>query len=487
MKSLQVRIWNIQINDLANRKKSYTVRWKVAKALPFSRTFTTRALADNFRSQLKQAINNGEPFDDETGLPDSLVEQPKVEVLSWIDFACAYLSVKWPGAAAKSRTSMIDAIATVTPALLRDEVPYRPDPELMREALRDYLLPPDRRERERPPAVDKAARWLEEASLPLTALAEAAVVRAGLDAVALQMNGKPAAVTTMRRKRSVFFNVLQYAVELEQLDYNPIDKLRVRSRRSKVVTVVDRRVVVNPRQARQLLSAVTYVGDRGRGHRMKAFFAALYFAALRPGEALGLREQDCKLPASCEICGIDLTHDVAVSKVGECEHQTVKHGWGLLTLEKNRPAAGKRWTDSGEAHDERELKHRGEDEPRPVPIPPELVAILREHVKSYGTSPDGRIFATRNGTPFGSAAYSKVWREARVIGLSPTQQASPLAGRPYDLRHAAVSLWLNAGVPAPEVAERAGHSVDVLLKVYAKCIDGQADIVNQRIEGALAG
>jgi len=34
--------------------------------------------------------------------------------------------------------------------------------------------------------------------------------------------------------------------------------------------------------------------------------------------------------------------------------------------------------------------------------------------------------------------------------------ASPLAGRPYDLRHAAVSLWLNAGVPATEVAERAG-------------------------------
>jgi len=34
--------------------------------------------------------------------------------------------------------------------------------------------------------------------------------------------------------------------------------------------------------------------------------------------------------------------------------------------------------------------------------------------------------------------------------------ASALAGRPYDLRHAAVSLWLNAGVPATEVAERAG-------------------------------
>ncbi|MGW4499150.1 hypothetical protein ACWENR_11110 [Micromonospora sp. NPDC004336] len=65
--------------------------------------------------------------------------------------------------------------------------------------------------------------------------------------------------------------------------------------------------------------------------------------------------------------------------------------------------------------------------------------------------------------------------------------ASPLTGRPYDLRHAAVSLWLNPGVPATDVAARASHSVDVLLKVYARCIDGQEATVNQRIEDALSG
>jgi hypothetical protein len=32
---------------------------------------------------------------------------------------------------------------------------------------------------------------------------------------------------------------------------------------------------------------------------------------------------------------------------------------------------------------------------------------------------------------------------------------------------------------------RAGHSVAVLLKVYAHCIDGQADAANQRITDAL--
>ncbi|MEV4460984.1 hypothetical protein [Microbispora sp. NPDC049633] len=84
------------------------------------------------------------------------------------------------------------------------------------------------------------------------------------------------------------------------------------------------------------------------------------------------------------------------------------------------------------------------------------------------------------------SAYAKIWKQARSYAFTPEQVASPLAARPYDLRHAAVSLWLNAGVHAPEAAERAGHGVDVMLRVYAKCIDGQREIANQRIEGALA-
>ena len=48
-----------------------------------------------------------------------------------------------------------------------------------------------------------------------------------------------------------------------------------------------------------------------------------------------------------------------------------------------------------------------------------------------------------------------------------------------------MSLWLNSGVPATEVARRAGHGVAVLLKIYAHCIDGQADAANKRITDAL--
>jgi hypothetical protein len=31
--------------------------------------------------------------------------------------------------------------------------------------------------------------------------------------------------------------------------------------------------------------------------------------------------------------------------------------------------------------------------------------------------------------------------------------SSPLAKRPYDLRHACLSTWLNAGVPAKQITD----------------------------------
>ncbi|GHH72536.1 hypothetical protein GCM10017673_27630 [Streptosporangium violaceochromogenes] len=79
--------------------------------------------------------------------------------------------------------------------------------------------------------------------------------------------------------------------------------------------------------------------------------------------------------------------------------------------------------------------------------------------------------------------------------VTPRDGVEPFRGRDvrragddiaHHVDHAAVSLWLNAGVHAPEVAERAGHGVDVLLKVYARCIDGQHEAANRRIVEALS-
>jgi hypothetical protein len=48
-----------------------------------------------------------------------------------------------------------------------------------------------------------------------------------------------------------------------------------------------------------------------------------------------------------------------------------------------------------------------------------------------------------------------------------------------------VSTWLNGGVPPTTVAEWAGHSVEVWLRIYAKYIDGGDALVRRRVQAAL--
>ncbi|MGW2286891.1 hypothetical protein [Streptomyces phaeochromogenes] len=81
--------------------------------------------------------------------------------------------------------------------------------------------------------------------------------------------------------------------------------------------------------------------------------------------------------------------------------------------------SGKQWTDSGERHDKRGLKSREAKEDRPVPIPPPLVAMLRAHLKEFGTAKDGRLFTNERGGLVGSSTYWRVWRDAREYALSP--------------------------------------------------------------------
>jgi integrase len=454
VKSYKVSVWKISVNQSA-KKPTYLVRWSVEK-VPFHEVFKTKALADRFRAKLLAAVEKGEPFDTVAGLPDSM--RGGTAALSFFDLAVKYVDHRWAEASAKHRDSMTDALALVVPVLVKP-LRGRPSDGVLRKALRSYVLPVPRRERERPEDVAAAVRWIERASLPVGELNELARVHGLVEALGRKLDGTPAATQTYRRRRAVVFNALEYAVELELLPANPLTRVR-RKRGKRALQEVDRRVVVNPRQARELLTAVTYVGrfDRASGRRLRAFFACLYYAALRPGEALGLRLADCTLPGT---------------------------GWGRIELAETRPSAGKTWTDSGEAHDRRGLKQREKGEVRVVPIPPPLVRLLQEHVGEFGIADDGRLFQSEYGNVVAASSYSRIWKQARGLALLPPQVGSVMAARPYDLRHAGVSQWLNSGVPAPEVAARAGHSVDVLLKIYAKCIDGQEAEMNERILAGL--
>jgi integrase len=118
--------------------------------------------------------------------------------------------------------------------------------------------------------------------------------------------------------------------------------------------------------------------------------------------------------------------------------------------------------------------------------PPPLTALLHAHIQEFEVQPDGRLFVgERNDGELPTMTIGRVWRRARQAAFTAEVAASPLAKTPYDLRHAAVSTWLNGGVPPTTVAEWAGHSVEVLLRIYAKCLDGGDALVRRRVEAAL--
>ncbi|MFB9834184.1 hypothetical protein [Actinoallomurus acaciae] len=156
--------------------------------------------------------------------------------------------------------------------------------------------------------------------------------------LAVTMTGDPAAATTIARKRAVLYNVLKYAVrERKLLSTNPIDQVDWKA--PERVEQVDRSVVANPVQARQLLAAVTYVGRMsGRG-------------------------------GVCVPCTPACTTEAYDLRKRRGSGSTPTVARPTMTRVSSAARSG---------------------EKRVVPIPPDLVTILHEHLKQFGTAEDGR-------------------------------------------------------------------------------------------------
>jgi len=184
---------------------------------------------------------------------------------------------------------------------------------------------------------------------------------------------------------------------------------------------------------------------------------------MRPSEVISLTRDCCDLPGQ---------------------------GWGRLIFADASPAAGRDFTDDGRVHEARGLKGRPRQAAarratRNVPIPPELVGMLRGHIERYGTGENGRLFRSEQGNPTQPSTYWRVWGKTRALALTPAGLATPLMRRPYDLRHSGITWRLNSGVPATEIAAWAGHSVEMLLRVYARCVAGMEDVWIARMDATL--
>jgi integrase len=458
-----VRVYKTEVYR-GTRTTSHTVRWKTAQR-PWRRTFRNAAQADVFRAELLAAARKGEAFNAATGEPVSW--QRGEPGMTWYELACVYVDMKWKTASAKYRRAIAQALTAATPPMLTAGS-NGPSGLELRSALVNWGFNTKQRAMA-PEDVADILAWLGRNTREVAELSDSALSRRVLTAATSRLDGTRAAPTSVRRNRAVLLNALDYAVELKLLGQNPIKNLKWRVPR--MAWEVDRRVVVNPRQARALLEAVR--GQQPSGPRLVAFFGVLYYSALRPEEAVGLRRRDVVLP--------DAIDDSAAQSGGEPDDL-----WGELHLRAARPEIGKQWTDEGSGREDRGLKHRAEGESRRVPCPPALTRLLRDHLAQFTGEPADLLFRGVKGRPLATITYRRAWDRARLTALSAEEYRSPLARRPYDLRHACLSTWLNGGVAATQVAEWAGHSVEILLRVYAKCLEGQDEIAKRRIASALA-
>ena len=242
------------------------------------------------------------------------------------------------------------------------------------------------------PGTVSALAWLERASLPVSHLSDPRVIRAALDGLCTRLDGSPAAANTITRKRAVFHGALGYAVELGLLPANPISLVRWRAPRAAVA--VSPATVASPAQVRAILTQVSRIRPE-----LAAFFGCLYYAALRPEEAVALRRDNLILPA---------------------------HGRGKMILTAACPRTGTAWTSTGTPFELRGLKHRPDGTIRVVPIPPVLVGMLRQHLREF------RHRAGREAVP------RRQRRHAQRVGLRPRlARRPPGRARPGPGRHRA--------------------------------------------------
>ncbi|MFD4114533.1 tyrosine-type recombinase/integrase [Streptomyces niveus] len=450
--SLDVRFYPIETNERA-KGNTYTVRWKVAHK-KHSKTYKKSVVADDERSKLMSAHREREPFDVETGRP--IAWTAKAVDVNWFDFAVEYVNWKWPRASGNTRKNMAKALTTATVALLRTPLPAHFEPVKVRTALREYAFNGKRRidpDKPVPAEVQTILDWVQRNVLPMSAWEKTETVDKVVTALGTLLDGTAAAASSVVRNDRIMNLVMGYAIRHNYLKANPLPKGKGERTAQRVAPAVDKRCLLNRDLVAKMLD---WIGGRPRrGSLYRAFFATLYYAGLRPEEAVALRVGDATLPAT---------------------------GWGEFLVHEAQPEVGSQWTDTGEVHEKRDLKGRGEGDTRLVPIHPSLVAILREMIKEYGLKPSGLLFPGEKGGMLAGSVFRRVWAKAREEILSDHEFKSPTGKRVYDLRHTCLTTWLNGGIPQAEVAEWAGNSVTVLLAIYARCIVGQRDDYLRRVE-----
>lgn len=424
-----IRIWDIQ--DRTHRTEAvrpWVLRWKVDGA-ERSRAYKTKAEADHVRARLLVAARDGEPFDRDTGLPLSWQPKPADRRLHvWVR---EWLAEQWPEWAPRTRRCNLEALSRFLPHVHPASAVTAP------AELRRYLLTalnPDA-------TIDadhRCERWLDQWSPPLDDLSREMLARAQRK-LAIGVKGQPLGAWAVSRYRKTAHAPLLRAVDLGILEVDPwppAPRGRQTRKAARVPRSVDVRRLPEPATMTAVIEAIKSHQPGSLTYQLMT--AVAYYAGLRPSEVVMLRAHCLRLP---------------------------QKGWGKIDVleadidfdEPGEPKTG----------------------PRAVPIPPVLVAMLRQWVGDHGLTGADLLFRTRNDQRPQQSNWARALKRAyRAVGYPEL--------RVYDCRHAAATTWLRAGVPLRVVAMRLGHSVETLVSTYVGALEGDDDLANERIEAALA-
>jgi integrase len=324
-------------------------------------------------------VHEAERFDPTTGEPQSW--SPTRGGLGVHRWARQWLAEQWPEWAPRTRASAIEALARLV-VLATDPPPD--DRRSLRRYVERWLVPNS--DHDEDPSAD---RWLDRNALPITTLSRAATseIERGLG---VGVDGKLLGAATASRYRKVVHACILGAVDRELLPTDPWPRTSVSRARRKAARIrksVDVRHLPDAATMERALDAI--VSPHPGSRKYRAMTAVVYYGGLRPSEVVMLRRQALDLPDA---------------------------GWGSIMV-----------TEADISFDEPGEPKTG---PRPVPIPPVLVEILRSWtVEAAIDSPEALLFRTRNGNRPTASNWNRAWQRALAAIDPPEAEGLRLSPR----------------------------------------------------------
>ena len=209
------------------------------------------------------------------------------------------------------------------------------------------------------------------------------------------------------RRVAMYVKALYRWASSEDIAYLP--KNPIASFRMPKAPQMDEEIIVIPRSEVALLLTALEARQTKRGARWSAYSEFMLQTAMRTGEVRAAKWTDLKDGKLLIHCNYTLTHGLK------------------LSTKTNKK--------------------------RVVPLNEKCMDILESVDK------DNEYIFPYNRYAFQSFFYDRA-KELHSAGLTSHRY------RPYDLRHTAISRWIEAGIPVAQVAKWAGNTAEVIWKHY---------------------